>query len=34
MIEFRDKELGKGNVGIVDQVCLENVVFYSPNHSG
>lgn len=28
------KELGKGNVAIVDQVCAENFVFHSPTHPG
>jgi ketosteroid isomerase-like protein len=26
------KELGKGNVAIVDQVCADNFVFHSPTH--
>ena len=28
------KELGKGNVAIVDQFCAENFVFHSPTHPG
>ena len=28
------KELGKGNVAIVDQVCADNFVFHSPTHPG
>jgi predicted ester cyclase len=28
------RELGKGNVAIVDDVCSEKFVFHSPSHSG
>lgn len=28
------KELGKGNIATVDQVCAENFVFHSPTHPG